>query len=81
MVGGGGEGFSFECAKLRALLALVSYVLSCLACPRVLRALVPYVPSSLTCPRPLRGLVLCVPYVSCMLSCLTCIKVYLVGCS
>ena len=52
-----------ECAKLRALRALVSYVPSCLncpgalhACPRALRALVSYVPSCLTYPRALHVL-------------------------
>ena len=53
-----------ECAKFRALRALVPYVPcvhSRLTCPRVLHVLVPCVPLRFTCPRALRALVPCIP--------------------
>ena len=72
-----------ECAKLRALRALVLYVPLCLTCPCALIALVPYmpalvlyVPSYLMCPRALRTLVHCMSYVLCVLSCLAILRVF-----
>ena len=67
----------------RALRALVPYMPSCLTCPRALRTLALCVPSRLHAMcilHALRTLVPYLPYVPCMPSCLTYIKVYLVGC-